>query len=145
MLKLSTRGDTIVEVLIALAILGFALTTSYSIMNQSLVTARNAQEHSEALEYLNSQVELVRAASSQPVLFTQATPFCMLGTVIKPATDPVCLVGMESRYAMDIERTTTKVYGEDQPIFTFSIKWDGPGSKGPQSEVLSYKIYRSEP
>jgi prepilin-type N-terminal cleavage/methylation domain-containing protein len=59
-LRMSERGDTIVEVLIVLAILGLALGMSYVTANRSLLGARQAHEHTEALELIQSQIEQLR-------------------------------------------------------------------------------------
>lgn len=64
-MKLQQRGDTIVEVLIALAILSLAFVISYVTANSALIDSQNSQEHSMALEYLDTQAELLRYAASQ--------------------------------------------------------------------------------
>ena len=60
--KLNERGDTIIEVMIVLAILGLSLGISYATASSALNQSLNAQQHSTALGILNSQVELLRAA-----------------------------------------------------------------------------------
>lgn len=50
-------GDTIVEVLIAMTVVAAVLGASYTIVNRTLANARQAQEHSEALQIANKQVE----------------------------------------------------------------------------------------
>jgi len=61
MLKpLNQAGDTIVEVMVVLAILGLAIGISYATANQSLLNTRQAQENSQASEYVQSQVEALR-------------------------------------------------------------------------------------
>ncbi|HEX4774334.1 MAG TPA: type II secretion system protein [Candidatus Saccharimonadales bacterium] len=57
---LNTFGDTIVEVMIVLAILGLAISISYATANRSLLNARQAQENSEASLYVQSQIEALR-------------------------------------------------------------------------------------
>jgi len=83
-LGLSERGDTIVEVLVVLAVLGMALGISYATANHSLLNARQAQEHSEALEFVQGQIELLRTLpDNNPTIFDAAqhtNGFCMNGT-----------------------------------------------------------------
>lgn len=79
--RLQTRGDTIIEVLIALAVLGSALSVGYATASKALTTARISQEHSEAQGILESQVELLRQAApsfATPAsdIYTSKT-FCM--------------------------------------------------------------------
>lgn len=49
-------GDTIVEVLISIAVAAFAIGTSYAIANKSLQNAINARERNEALNIIQNQV-----------------------------------------------------------------------------------------
>ena len=58
-LKLKQRGDTIVEVLIATAVVSLVLTGAMAVSNNSLKQIRGAQERSEAQAYAQSTVELL--------------------------------------------------------------------------------------
>lgn len=51
------RGDTIVEVLIAVAMLAFVVTTASAVSTNSTNTVRSSQERGEALKVAQSQVE----------------------------------------------------------------------------------------
>lgn len=70
------RGDTIVEVLIVLAVLSLAFGISYATANRGLQGSRNSEEHSEALGILNSQVQMLRskATSSTQVIPNPSDP-----------------------------------------------------------------------
>jgi prepilin-type N-terminal cleavage/methylation domain-containing protein len=63
---LKDRGDTIVEVMIVLAVLGLAISLSYATANRSLLNTRQAQENSEATELLQNQLEALRYLSQDP-------------------------------------------------------------------------------
>lgn len=54
--RYENRGDTIVEVLIAIAIAAFAIGTSYSLANRSLQRTIAARERNDALNIIESQV-----------------------------------------------------------------------------------------
>ena len=138
-----SRGDTIVEVMIALSLLSFALTTSYSTVNRSMQSARNSQEHSEALQYLNSQVELARADASDVNLYNPSGSFCMNATA-KPVvlSNAACTTGTEGFYKLSITYAATPSNGHNQDIFTFTVTWPGVGQLGQQQEQLSYKIHQ---
>lgn len=58
-LKLKNNGDTIVEVLIAVAVLMVVITGGYSIATRSLNGARIAQERSEATMLAQGQLEAI--------------------------------------------------------------------------------------
>lgn len=138
----SERGDTIVEVMIALTVLALALSIAYSTANKSLLTVRNAQEHSEALQYLSSQIELARSDSGDPNLYQTGQAFCMDPTssstnpvIIKPVNS-TCTIGL-LQYSVSIQYANP---AED--IFIFEVTWPGLGSLGQQKEQLFYKLHK---
>ncbi len=53
-------GDTIVEVMIAMAVASLVLGGSFTIVNRTLANARQAQEHGEALKLAQGQVESLK-------------------------------------------------------------------------------------
>ena len=57
----SDRGDTIVEVLLALVVMGVVLAGSYNLANRSLIVNQNAAERTEAVNLLREQLELATA------------------------------------------------------------------------------------
>jgi type II secretory pathway pseudopilin PulG len=59
-------GDTIVEVIIVLAVLGLAISISYATANRSLQATRQAEENSQATELLQSQIEVLRSYAAKP-------------------------------------------------------------------------------
>lgn len=64
MRKLFQRGDTIIEVLIALTVISAVLGGAYVTSNRSLKNIRKAQERGEALKITETQVERLRNAVS---------------------------------------------------------------------------------
>lgn len=54
------RGDTIMEVLICVAMLGFMLGAAFSLTNKNQLSARASQERSEAVRLAEKQVEYIR-------------------------------------------------------------------------------------
>ncbi len=67
--KRSQRGDTIIEVLIAMSVLSLVLVTGYSISTRSLNGIRVSQERGEALKIAESQVEMLHALSARAESF----------------------------------------------------------------------------
>ena len=59
------KGDTIVEVLISMAIISLVLVISFSTSNRNTKTITDAQEHAQALHLAQRQVEFLRL-HSQP-------------------------------------------------------------------------------
>src|SRR5690606_3729104 len=104
MRKLGFRGDTIVEVMVVLAILGLALSISYATANRSLIQTRQAQENAEATEIARGQVEALRTFGCQTSVpgakqaeLVSSDPFCLVsedgGYVPQAASDSQCTKG----------------------------------------------------
>jgi Tfp pilus assembly protein PilV len=56
-------GDTIVEVLIAVAIISMVLAASYAIVNRNIATNQDTQEHNQGQQIVQRQIELLRAGT----------------------------------------------------------------------------------
>ncbi|HSX45161.1 MAG TPA: hypothetical protein VLF39_03615 [Candidatus Saccharimonadales bacterium] len=59
--KLGQHGDTIVEVLVCIALIGFALSACFSIADNSLTIIRQSEEHNQSLQLAQGQIERFRA------------------------------------------------------------------------------------
>jgi hypothetical protein len=68
--------------MIVLAVLGLSFAISYATANRGIIQSRNAEEHSEALGIINSQVELLRSAYAAKQDLTNVT------TAVPPNTSP---------------------------------------------------------
>ena len=73
------RGDTIVEVMIVLAVIGLALGIAYSTANRSLLNARQAQENSAATSVAQTQVERIISIGC-----TSGNPLCDISDASSP-------------------------------------------------------------
>jgi hypothetical protein len=58
--KLNEIGDTIVEVLIAVTVLGFVLAGTAKIIDTDILTIEDHNEHAQAIQLLESQIEDLR-------------------------------------------------------------------------------------
>lgn len=58
------RGDTIIEVLIAIAIVSLILAGAYASTNHNVRAIQDTQEHSQALQLVQTQVEFLGAQKS---------------------------------------------------------------------------------
>lgn len=93
MRRLRQAGDTIVEVLIATAVLGVVLAGAYGVASRSLRAARQAQERGEALKLVESQIELLKNYQLDPQavggesIFNADRLFCM-NSNITDTSDP---------------------------------------------------------
>lgn len=157
-------GDTIVEVLIAVAIVGAVLAGAFTVSQKSVVAVRSSQEQGEMLQILQSQIELVRAhalVTSPPVTGVYATNpryFCMSETTKLRVPQPrlgqnlpaidnddytnyetACKFGPNDLYSVAIRYDAGTANPGDEK-FTFVGRWDRIGG-GKNQEQLSYRVY----
>lgn len=146
------RGDTIIEVMIAIAVVGMVLGASYRIANRALQTGRFAQEQTEALKIAESQVEKLKYKASQ---FKQGD--AIAGTIFDT-------VPAETRFCVADDAAISKIttgnaqYGAlcqgksglydqlityDAPnnLFKVVITWPSPITNNANVEV-AYKLYQ---
>lgn len=153
-------GDTIVEVLIAVAIVGAVLAGAFTVSQKSVLAVRNSQEQSEMLQILQGQVELVRALAlttatpNTGVFATSPRYYCINTTTRQRLNQPLlgnalpqqdndtftnydngCKFGDEQRYHVAV------TYNAGTKIFTFTGRWDRIG--GGKNQVRL--VYRIEP
>jgi prepilin-type N-terminal cleavage/methylation domain-containing protein len=157
--SLNSRGDTIVEVLIVLAILSLAFAFSLATATKGLSQSRNAEEHAQAQGHLSSQIELIRAAIASGVnVFDATSSFCMNGTTpvkfssgtIIPNDSNVDSNGNYPNYPTacrvgDYNLSATYIDNADpsQRYFQLRARWHGVASLGPQQEGYTYRVHRA--
>lgn len=157
-MKLRQRGDTIVEVMIVLAVLGSALGISYSTANKSLLNARQAQESAEAAKLAQSQVEslYILAAVTNDTdpnyIFNDGETFCVsAGNLVKfPGSVTPASVQRDLDYDADypaacksadgLYHYSVKFTGADHK-FNIVVVWDDVMGEGRDTVNLSYRIY----
>ncbi len=71
------RGDTIVEVLLAMAVVGLVLGSSFGIANRSLRIGQSARERTTALKIAESQIELMKSIKTTAQFTSQIGDFCV--------------------------------------------------------------------
>lgn len=70
--KQAERGDTLVEVTVAMAVLGLMLAASLAVINRGLMGVSNAVERTSVRASLSSQAELLRYVFDDPVTNKEA-------------------------------------------------------------------------
>lgn len=145
------RGDTIVEVLISLAVISVILGGAYVTTNKSLLATRSAQERSSALKLAESQLEKLKGviATDPNAVFGAAAPapFCVHNNVVTgtlhivAATDANCTVDaagtattVEPSYRLSVTRS-----GND---FTVRNSWTNVSGESTDQLQLRYRVYR---
>ncbi len=141
-------GDTIVEVLISMAVISLVLGGAFVTTRHSQTAVLDSQEHAIALKLAESQVEQMRGNTD---VFSAGT-FCMVnGNVVSPV-DSKCTQdssgaevldpNLEPKYTMTI---TSKATVAPAPLggilFTITASWDAVNGGGSGSEIMLYRMY----
>jgi type II secretory pathway pseudopilin PulG len=164
--KLQQKGDTIIEVMFAVAIVGITIASAYGVATLSLRNARQAQERGEALKIAESQIESLRAIAAgddtakQDAIFDVASGdpiFC-----INSSGDPVnaktaagsnTIVDIASEKFADYSRdcmngfyhaSVDVVQGATGELYDYqvAIRWDSLGSDNKSELQIGYTLYK---
>jgi len=156
LVRLKNRGDTIVEVMVVLAVLGLALSITYASANRSLQAIRAAQESSFATQLLDSQVEYLRTMSANVnttdtnYIFTSNT-FCInqSGNVVQDtdATHTTYVAACNVDSGNGIPYAVSIVYDGSntaEDTFTAKVSWDNVRGIGTDSVTLRYRVHKGQ-
>lgn len=142
------RGDTIVEVLLAMSVVGIVLGAAFGIANRSIALGQDAQERTEALKIAESQLELFRSqypvdSSLRARLDNQA--FCFDMTTPSPtvldATNAKCKdknpLGAEGFFTIVI---TPPGIADPTGSYSFEVNWEriGRSAAGERNSLSLY-------
>ncbi len=138
----SSRGDTIVEVMMSLVVLSMILTTVYALSSRSLRAGTEANQRTEALNYAQSQVDLlINAKNTDPNFATNyqvSQPFCLntdgtKNTAAQATTNKLCNSYNGSQYNVGVSYNNN--------LFTVTAQWDNPDApNGTANLNLYYKL-----
>lgn len=137
-MRLNTKGDTIIEVLISIAVVSLVLGGAYASSKRSLDANTRARERGEAVAFTQQQIERLRVVakdvSKSDSLFGLSGPFCISsGLIVQSGACRTGPTGDSSRYELEIIRNNN--------VFTATTTWDqvGGGQEGEAS--ITYRIY----
>ncbi len=147
------RGDTLVEVMIAIIIVASVIGGAYVVSNKSLQTTRGSQERQNALKVAESQVEQLKSliAVNSASIFGGGAPatFCLgsdaTGTHVYDVTIPAqkanCTVDASGNpataapdYTVQIKRTAND--------FALTETWEDISGHFNDSLQLNYRAYQ---
>ncbi len=142
-------GDTIVEVIIAVGVISAILVGAFVVTSSSNRAVRDSEEHAQALQLLQGQVELLRhaASGSSPLPAALGTPFCLgVATYYQPAaSNSNCALDSQgmpgqanSWYNVSIVKSGT-ASGGATTTFDLTASWPAFGG-GTDTVYLSYKV-----
>jgi prepilin-type N-terminal cleavage/methylation domain-containing protein len=145
-LHLSERGDTIVEVLIAIAVISLILGGAFVMTNRSLQGTRDAQERVNATKLVEGQIEQIKelaGGSESDTLFGTTVPasFCIDadGAVVNAASSG-CRVN-----ASGGAPTTEPIFGlvvtRAGNTFTVRTEWTSVRGDTQNNVEMKYRAY----
>lgn len=148
-MSLKERGDTIIEVLIAIAVASSVLAITYATMNRNLLIIRDSQERTEAAKIAQGQIEALRGMTlDNPALLIAAdSNFCMK----TDGTTPQSVAGGSPAVNLNADDwshyTGACVNGiyhvvittSDHQTYKFYVRWDQVGGSGRDEVVMVYR------
>lgn len=151
----SEKGETIIEVLMSIAVLSLAIVGSIVVARSSLLLGQSANERLQALKIAETQIERLKALApssraGDPNGIFRSTDFCVrpdLSIVNIPATPADCANTYfpESALAVvvnyDANGPDGAVGGFDNNVFTVSVTWDSVDGEGRDSVVIEYRLH----
>lgn len=144
--RLNSAGDTIVEVMIVLAVLGLAISIAYATANRSLLNTRQAQENSEATQIAESQVEaLSTLANDTTQNIYQAGPYCISDTAPYAVQTTNCDKQTQNNgvsYTVQITCDAACLSGSNpnHNIKTF-VTWPDVKGEGNDTVTIYYRVH----
>jgi prepilin-type N-terminal cleavage/methylation domain-containing protein len=105
------RGDTIIEVMIAIAIVSGVLGATFAISNKALRTTQANHERFQAQMFANQQAEWIKTYSieNRATLLANTTDFCMVdAATLVSSTDTRCT--LQTLYKITITPKATPQY-----------------------------------
>ncbi len=133
MRRLNQAGDTIVEVLICLAIMSLIVGGAYSIARRSLTGIRTAQERAEATKFAETQIERARYLTSKGRFsdMPSGPAFCIPDDLVAPFPANCT----RRFYSISETLDTSK-----KNLITVSVTWSSLG--GDQERVdMYYRVF----
>lgn len=139
-LRTNSRGDTIIEVLVSIAVLSLALGICYSLANKSLRTGISATNRAEASAINQGQVELLKNARAQltatqfnNTFTTPSSYFCFSSNAVSSYRSTSC-TSPSGLY------NTRATYNSGTDVFTINTSWDSLSGSGQDQLTIYYKV-----
>lgn len=128
--SLNQVGDTIIEVMICLAIIALVISGAYNSATRSLRVGQRAQERTEALKFAESQIEKIKYLSSNAnsdVFDDPNQAFCLDGNDTKVFIADTNNYGAYGACAFNRYNISVVYSGDPTHLFTIHAVWDRLG------------------
>jgi len=129
---IAQTGDTIIEVLIAIAIISLVLASAFAITSRDLQDIHQAQEHTSGLKFAENQLEQLRSMAtsnfSDPAnpgpsytIFSDPNAFCIntSGTVQNSTTSPILSINPTNFPVLNSSSDNLSIYSQPPSGCTF--------------------------
>lgn len=137
---LRQSGDTIIEVLLSITILGLVLAGAYSLANRNLSSGTQAERRNQALAAAQGQVErIINAQNNDPAKLidytTASGDFCIRDDNTRVAADSEeCVAYGDQQYALSVQ------YDTSTKVFTVTANWEADSRAQSDQLTLYYKL-----
>lgn len=139
MRKLSDAGDTLVEVMLAIAIVSFVLVAAYATANKNTLLNQDTQERSQALQLGSAQIEFLHTTSIGAFnCFSVAGQPVGTGGATAPSNAP-CIVKADGTPAGGAQPAYTIMVTTSGGTSTVNVSWDSLVRAGKDFVVLYYQ------
>lgn len=153
---MSSAGDTIIEVMVALAVLGAVLGGAYVVVSRNVITNQSSQERLMAVKVAESQFERLQiaAAADDTGAVFMATGFCLTANnaiAFPPAADctfdsggnPAPPAGTTPLFRVTINRATLLTSpASGGTRFRVTVTWQNIRGTGDDTLDYFYEVYR---
>ena len=166
-----SRGDTLIEVMIAMAIISSVLAVSYTTASRALNMGQQAQERVEALKLVEGQIETLKYAAGLDgtTVYSAGDSFCLDASGVVQAQNAVpddlftdtlnsaaaasgipvsgeiyntkCSVGTSGRYKLSIVRQDSGAAPSLRSTFLVRARWERLGG-GIDEVAIYYKLHQ---
>jgi prepilin-type N-terminal cleavage/methylation domain-containing protein len=149
-LRRSERGDTLVEVLIAIAVISLILGGAFVMTNRSLQGTRDAQERVNATKLVEGQVERIKniaSSTNSDTIFGTSVPasYCIDDSLaVWISTNARCAVDVsgapttaEPKFQLTVTRTSTAT----TETFTVRAVWTSVRGDTQNNVEMKYRAY----
>lgn len=133
-IKINQQGETIVEVLISIAILSAVLGAAYALSQRTSLSTQRSHERAEALKVTESMIEKIKSGEIEG---SDGDNFCVnniSGDIETPPVPANCRYGIEGRY--------TPTISIDGGTYTVETSWDRLGGGSQENLTMVYRLSR---
>ena len=143
---LSERGDTLVEVMLSIAVVGMVIGLSYSTANRAVKTGRAAQEQTEALKLAQTQLERLKSvAESAPASVFTSGVYCIdAGLVVVPASSTAAYTARcKGQGGGQLYEQSLQYVAASNDTFTARVTWVPATTIAATNTVsVSYRLHK---